>query len=68
MARCTFTWENHGETLTCEVDGEHPQYPGDHGGTVDWHQATLHAPEGYVMPDGQDDSGKPYTVGYCDPA
>lgn len=55
MARCTFTWVNHGETLQCEVDGDHPQYPGDNGGTVDWHQAT------YTNENG------PHIVGFCDP-
>lgn len=40
MSKCTFSWTNHGETIVCDVEGDHPQFPGDNGGTVDWHQAT----------------------------
>lgn len=56
MARCTFTWVHHDETLQCEIEDEHPQYPGDNGGTVDWHISI------YTNENGS------HTVGYCDPS
>lgn len=64
MSRCTETMGGH----QCEVDGEHDKAVGDNGGEVDVHFVTLHAPEGHKGPDGQDDSGKPYTSSWYDPS
>lgn len=66
MSRCEFTWVNHGETLRCEVDGDHDQYAGDNGGTVDVHVATL-TDDGSLNPH-LETTGKPYTVTFCDPS
>lgn len=70
MARCLETMPWHGDTLRCEVDGDHDKAPGDNGGEVDIHFVTLIAPDDHQgnLTDGSPpDGGKPYIHKWYDP-